>query len=441
MNKDFLSKQPLILLLLLLCFVAVGCQPQFSPLLPDGTERPATPAEKLVRVHIIDQSNLAETITNSEKLKDFAQRDYLSPQPYKKVLRVFEKGEGGVSKSIVTSYYENGQVQQYLECENGRASGLYREWYSSGKKKSMSHVVAGQADLGEKAPLTWAFDGISEAWDEDGNLLARISYEKGRRHGPSVTFYPSGKIERTSTFEKGEPTGKDVLYNDDGTVNQEVSYLHGKREGPSLGFHAGGAPAWKEEYQNNRLLSGSYFAPDGKVVSTVSEGSGIRSLFDEGVLSSQQEIIDGTPQGKITLFEKDGSIEREYFIKDGKKEGRETRFFPGKEKKPRLQIEWKDGAIHGTVKTWYKTGAIESQKEMRDNKKHGLFMAWYPNGSVMLVEEYENNLLRKGMYHKRGEDVPVSQVNNGEGTATLFDENGSITEKIKYHEGKPLVQR
>jgi antitoxin component YwqK of YwqJK toxin-antitoxin module len=442
-NYPYSSKLRARFFTLLLCtfFLCTSCQPKVVPLLPDGTERPVEPTETLVRIHVIDQNNLAETITNQEKLNDFAKRDYLDSQPYKKVFRVFDKGQNGLSKSIVTSYYENGQIQQYLECVNGRACGLYREWYSSGEKKSNSHVIAGQADLGEKTPLSWSFDGISEAWDEEGHLLARMCYEKGQLHGSSETFYPSGAKERISYYEKGEPEGKDTLFNEDGSVLEEVSYLHGKREGESLGFHKGGQIAWTEHYSANKLISGAYSLPDGTQVSAVNQGVGLRSLFDEGILSSQQEIQEGFPQGKVSLFEKDGSVEREYFIKDGKKEGRETRFFPGKEKKPRLQIEWKDGTIHGTVKTWYKTGAIESQKEMRGNTKHGLFMAWYPDGSIMLVEEYENNSLRSGRYHKRRDDSPTSQVNNGEGTATLFDENGSITEKIQYHEGKPVAER
>lgn len=418
---------------------ATACQPKETYSIPDGMQSSIVTEEQLIRVHVVDHNNLSETITNNEKVKDFAKRDFLGPQPYKKVLRVFEKRKDGSTKSIVTSYYENGQIRQYLECLNGRACGLYSEWYSSGKKKAKSRVIAGQGDLGETSPLTWSFEGISEAWNEEGTLLARVSYQKGRLHGLSETFYSSGAKERTSWFENGEREGKDILFDEDGAVLEEITYLHGKREGPALGTHRGGSKAWEEEYSANLLKKASYFSADGSLVSSVKDGIGIRSLFEEGVLSSQQEIKDGVPQGKVTLFEKDGAIEREYFLKDGKKDGPETRYFQGEGKHPRLQVEWKDGIVQGTVKTWYANGTLESQREMRGNAKHGLFMAWYPDGTVMLVEEYENDVLKKGRYHKRGERDPVSQVNEGEGTATLFDEAGTITEKVKYHEGKPLV--
>jgi antitoxin component YwqK of YwqJK toxin-antitoxin module len=223
-----------------------------------------------------------------------------------------------------------------------------------------------------------------------------------------------------------------------GTLLEKILYVHGKREGKAQGFHSKGSPAWDEEYSANCLVNGSYYSQKGDLLSSVKEGKGIRSIFDDSILSSQQEIVDGVPNGKITLFEKDGSIERTYFILNGKKEGTEQRFFP--DKKPRIQIEWKDGAIHGTVITWYQNGAMQSKKELRGNIKQGLTMAWYPDGSIMLVEEYENDTLKKGRYHKRGERAPVSQVNSGTGVATLFDEDGIVTEKIKYHEGKPQVE-
>lgn len=424
------------LLLFLLFFV--GCLPKQVEVLPEGEEKVLTPKESLIRVHIVDQNGLSETITNSEKLKDFAKKDYCSSQPYKKVFRVFEKNPQGITKSIITTYYDNGQVRQYLECLNGRACGVYQEWYSSGQKKARSFLLAGQADLDEKAPLTWSFDGKSLAWDEEGHIIARLFYQKGKLHGPYETFHSNGMKERTSFYENGLLEGEDSLFDTDGTLLEKIVYVHGKREGKAQGFHSGGAPAWNEEYSANRLINGSYFSQQGDLLSSVKEGKGTRSIFDDGTLSSQQEIVDGVPHGSVTIFEKDGSIERTYFIVNGKKEGTEQRFFPNG--KPRIQIEWKEGSVHGTVITWYQSGGMQSKKELRGNIKQGLTMAWYPDGSIMLVEEYENDTLKKGRYHKRGETAPVSQVNNGNGIATLFDEDGIVTEKIKYHEGKPQVE-
>jgi antitoxin component YwqK of YwqJK toxin-antitoxin module len=61
--------------------------------------------------------------------------DYLKPQPYQKVLRVFNKRKNANDFSIITSYHSNGNLFQYLEVEKARAKGNYREWFPNGSQK------------------------------------------------------------------------------------------------------------------------------------------------------------------------------------------------------------------------------------------------------------------------------------------------------------------
>jgi hypothetical protein len=55
----------------------------------------------------------------------------------------------------------------------------------------------------------------------------------------------------------------------------------------------------------------------------------------------------------------------------------------------------------------------------------------------MLIEEYDNDQLVKGIYIKKGEKSPVSVIENGEGIATLYDSDGYFLKKIKYYKGIP----
>jgi len=82
-------------------------------------------------------------------------------------------------------------------------------------------------------------------------------------------------------------------------------------------------------------------------------------------------------------------------------------------------------------------GVIESQRVWADNQKNGLSSAWYQDGSLMLIEEYEKDKLMKGDYFRRGEKLPVTQILNGNGTATLFDAVGTFKRKVEYYSGKP----
>jgi antitoxin component YwqK of YwqJK toxin-antitoxin module len=178
----------------------------------------------------------------------------------------------------------------------------------------------------------------------------------------------------------------------------------------------------------------------GEGLPSVENKEGIRSVFDEGLLISQHEIREGHPEGWTTFFERDGSITQKYQVKNGKKHGSEIRYFPDiQPQQPKLSIEWKEGAIHGIVKTWYPNGVLESQKEMCQNLKQGLSMAWYSDGNLMLAEEYDSDKLVRGRYHRRGETVPVSQVEQEKGLATIFDDAGAVVEKISYIDGQPQI--
>lgn len=399
----------------------------------------ATIKEPLTRANIVDHSGLSETITSQERLKELAQRNFLEPQPYRKVMRVYARDRQGSMRSIITSYYENGQIHQYLEACNGRASGLYQEWHPNGQKKLQAHVIAGQADIDEKAFPTWAFEGLSQAWNEHGVLIGEFQYAQGALQGVSSTFFDTGEKESKTEYKDGLQDGERIVYFKDGQLNETSHYHKGMREGESVGYHPDGTTAWKETYHDDQLLEATYLLPNGTSISTVVDGKGIRSIFEDGTLTSQQEIISGLPEGNVTIFASDGSIDERYQIKNGNKNGTEIRYFPHSTT-PRLSIEWRDGMIHGIVKTWFPSGRSESQREMSQNMKQGLYTAWYSDGSIMLVEEYDNDRLIRGTYHRKGESSPFSHVEKGSGVATLFDDTGSIIEKISYTDGKPQVK-
>lgn len=424
-------------LLSFLCLIcSAGCQ---KPVVEEpNLYAPITIQEPLLRVNIVDHSNLSETITNTERLKELAKRDFTSPQPYRKIMRIYARDRQGFTKSIVTSYFENGQIQQYLECVNGRACGLYLEWYSNGTQKVQARIVAGQADLDDKSFITWSFDGDCTTWDEQGALYAIFRYQKGLLNGLSETFYDTGEKQTCSTYENGQKESEETYFAKDGTLLQTTSFKNDNRNGPAKGFLDKDRLLWSEEYVDNLLIKASYFAKDQSILSSVDDGIGIRSIFKEGLLTSQEEINHGEPEGWVKVFDAMGKLEQQYEVHNGQKDGIETRYF-AETGKTRISMQWHDGYIHGTIKTWYQNGALESQKEMSLNMKNGIFMSWYDDGSVMLVEEYANDRLVRGQYIKKGETLPISTVEKGTGIASLFDQNGNLTEKIRYLEGKPQI--
>ena len=106
---------------------------------------PAKQEENLVLIQIQDRNGLSETISNPDRLVTYDKIDFLSSQPYQKVLRVFRKE--GQNRSVITTYHPNGSTWQLLEAKEMRAFGTFREWFPNGAKKIEATVIGGSADL------------------------------------------------------------------------------------------------------------------------------------------------------------------------------------------------------------------------------------------------------------------------------------------------------
>jgi len=403
------------------------------------------PTTSLMSIYLIDRNGLAETITAKERLSSFEHTDFLSSQPYQKVLRVFSKNRNGSSLSLITSYYQNGEIKQYLEAENGRALGAYIEWHPNGKKKLIGRLVAGKPDIDDLAQLSWSFDGKALAFDEEGQLLADITYSKGVIEGPALYYHQNGELKKKCTFAKGALEGELFAFDEKSDLVEHSFFEKGLQNGPSEGFWAKNKPKWTEHYTNGLLEKGSYFDKEGNQLFSIEKGCGKRYETLSSHETKVSEYKDGIEEGLVWLYDEKGNLRSSYSIKDDEKHGQEVRYYPPKpfsdgksENIPKMSLDWFEGKIHGTVKTYYKDGSIESQKEMCQNERHGLLLAWYPNRNLMLSEEYVKGKLLKGQYFKKDSQTPVSNVENGEGSATLFDEQGCFYRKISYKNGKPV---
>lgn len=397
-------------------------------------------SDTISSIQLIDRNGFAETISNKEKLKSFQSMDFSSPQPYKKVLRVYGRNSSGKSPSKITSYHDNGQIWQYLEVMDGRANGFYREWHPNGCLRVEAPLVEGTPDINELAQSSWVFDGTSSVWDDKGNLMATIPYSKGLLEGISYYYYPDGTIQKILNYEQGLTQGISQSFDQQGALIEKIPYQNDEKHGQAIAFWKEGILKYEEEYRLGLLVDASYYDPKGNCVGRIKEGKGKKAEFKEGFLYSLMNYYSGLAEGELSIFHPNGVLYRTCMMKEGKKEGEEWEYYPAHPDEPlhpKLHLHWHEDKIQGQVKTWYPTGQIESQREITHNKKQGLSFAWYKNGDLMLVEEYEFDRLVKGSYYKKGEKKHTSKVENGNGTATLYTSDGAFLRRISYENGKP----
>ncbi len=399
-------------------------------------------SDSIVSMQIVDRNGFTETISNKERLSNYKSVNFATPQPYQKVLRVFGRNPSGQSSSKITSYHDNGHLWQYLEVVDGRAHGIYQEWFPNGRIKVEAHLIEGMADIHDLAQTTWVFEGISKVWSDQGDLIAEFTYEKGLLHHPAKYFFAGGKLQKIIPYNQGEVHGVLQVFDENGNPLEETPYVNGEKEGTATVVWTPGHLLSQEFYEHGRLINASYYCPDGTSVAEIKNGQGKQAQFKDNLLHALINFSCGIPEGEVELFYSNGALKCSYLVKDGKKNGEEWEYYPsekGQKLIPKLCLHWNDDQIQGQVKTWYSNGQIESQREFNGSKKQGVCFAWYKNGDLMLVEEYEKDLLIKASYYKKGDKKIVSKIESGKGVAFLYTSDGIFLRKVAYEKGKPQL--
>lgn len=428
---------PLVVSLLFLFSCSRQSVPVFDVIGPE-------PTAELASINVLDRNGFSETICSEDRLKKFVNTDFLTTQPYQKVLRIYQRDEKGDIRAYINSYHSNGQPRQYLEIVNNRAYGNYREWHPNGQLKVETFIIGGEPDIDMVSEKSWLFEGISRAWDEGGRLQAEIPYCRGELQGLSFYYHSNGAIWKKIPCDRGAIHGVMEIYLDNGALLQTAQYHAGLKEGLSIRYWQPSQIASEEMYGNNLLKEGKYYDREGKLISSIEQGSGFRVLFGKQNVNELHQYQNGIEEGEVKIFNLDGVPVQRYYTKNGIKEGEEIEYYlpseaSGKELQPKLSIQWVEGRIHGMVKTWYPSGVQESRREMSQNKKNGVLTGWYPDGHLMLAEVYEQDKLNEGKYFLSGENVPISEVKEGKGTATLFDSKGNLMRKVNYSHSRPLM--
>ena len=392
---------------------------------------------ELVCIQIVDRNGMNETISAKDRLDKYENTDFLNSQPYKQVVRIYDN-KSAQKSSIITTYHANGLIYQYLEIANARAFGKYRQWFQNGQQEIEANVIGGPAGVSPIEQKEWIFDKESFAWDELGHLISTYVYNKGELEGNAYYYHSNGALKRIEPYHKNEIEGVVLEYNDAGALVLKGEYTTGKRNGSFEGFWEKDIPSFTETYKQDLLLDGKYYDIAGNLLSEIKEGRGVKTIISEGEEKILVDYNNGIPEGNIVTYIKN-KIHTAYKIKDGKKNGEEIEYYPDGIT-PKLSVSWLDDMVHGTVRTWYSNSIIQSQREMYENKKNGTLTAWYQNGNLMMIEEYENDHLIKGSYFKNADSFPISTILNGNGKATLHDENGNFLKTIIYQNGYPQVE-
>ncbi len=403
--------------------------------------------QRLHNIHLIDQSDMVQMITDSARLRQWERRDFTISQPYKKVMRTFERDDQGRQLGLITSYHPNGRLMQLLKISDGRAFGDYREYFESGQLRLSAQVAGGTADLTPQAQSDWLFEGVCIAFRADGQRAGQMVYRGGLREGLEEHFWPTGALHRQLPYRAGRLHGEEREFDENGRLRLTVIHTDGERTGSAIGYWPSGLRAFEEVRDQNRLMSATYCNSEGLIVAKIERGSGWRVVFQGETIGEKQRFEEGSQRGIIDYFDTTGSLTRRAHFEQGVLTGVDTEFFPLKKKcsdevapsdpQPRLQVTWRSGLLQGPVQTWFPNGQLRSYHERMRNQREGVCTHYYPDGQIKLIENYRGDRLDQGQYFGYRETQARSSVFEGKGTVTLFDDCGAVLEQILYGAGLP----
>jgi antitoxin component YwqK of YwqJK toxin-antitoxin module len=408
----------------------------FSLLLVSCHKKPSD--SHLISLQMIDRNGQTETISQTARIKVLEKQDFLRPQPYERILRVYSKNEESKNPSILTTYHKNGQLFQKLEALDGRAFGRYQEFYESGQIRIDAFVIEGTADLTNLAQSSWVFDKLCQIFYPSGQLQAEFFYDRGKRSGLAKYFYENQTLQKKLSFIDDLANGDVLEFDEQGSLIKTSYFEMGKQNGPSQRFSSTNVLLEEEEWKNDLLISGRYYSAKSQLLSEISGGCGIKTILDNNIIQCKIQYNMGKIDGKIEMYDTLGKISESFHIKNNLKHGEEI-LYDKETSLIKMKIDWQEDSITGIVKTFYNTGQLESQKTYSLNKKNGPSSVFYPTGELMFVETYSQDKLIEGKYYKKGETIQASTVEDGTGKAIFFDEWGGIKQEIDYEKGKIII--
>lgn len=292
-------------------------------------------------------------------------------------------------------------------------------------------------------PKSKALEKVKEKlYTPVGSVARESDLKEGIRHGVTIIYYPSEKIETIAFYENGKLEGSfrtfdeqgvlrnkynyrnDLLngsyelFSSKGSLFEKGTYVNGKKEGESSFFSETGELVKKEQYLHG-ILHGELteYYPNGNL-------SGLWNYY-QGVLHGNQKTVAAikySPQRKI-VEEQDFRMGQPWGWHRKYKEGElisedyVTEIQPLKEIFNSTDIEVqqthnqsdiietapKKPIRNGKYETFYDNGAKRSLIEYKDNVLHGKKMLWDPEGEVYEEANYVNGDL-EGRYRHREMD-------------------------------------
>ncbi len=162
-------------------------------------------------------------------------------------------------------------VTTVLHYERGEKHGPFRDYHSTGERRTEGTYVDGE------------LDGPWRVWHDDGSLSAIATFDRGKLEGVHRMYLASGEIKLESEYIHNQRHGPWRLLHDDGARHEEGAHDHGLRVGSWRLYDEHGKLREQGEYDSGERNGAFTFFERGEPV--------LECTFRGGVLDGPFRVL------------------------------------------------------------------------------------------------------------------------------------------------------
>lgn len=250
----------------------------------------------------------------------------------------------------------------------------------------------------------------------DGTIRTEGEYLNGEKVGEWKWYHPNGKLETVGKYEYGKKEGVWIDYFDNGKLDSETPYYYGKIHGVEKSFNNKGILIqtrdfendvlhgeinfYSEEgklqltrnYSNGRLIGYSYLDKNSKklpMISIINETAKIVSFFDNGKISREMEIENGSFKNHYKEYYYSGILFEEQDYVDDDRHGSFKQYYP--DGKLKFEKNYYHGYLNGDSKEYYADGTIKNVYPYLNGAINGVVKKYNNTGKLICEETYFGN--------------------------------------------------
>lgn len=226
---------------------------------------------------------------------------------------------------------------------------------------------------------------------ETGELKVTQDYINQVKRGYEKYYYRNGIIKYEIYFVGEKPMAVGVGHSQDGKKMDIGNLIYGT--GSLKIYYDDGTPEYSVYFKNYlKDSTWTYYYPNGNFRSITNYKEGFehgesKVFYENGNLAGEGLLENGRTVIEKNYFP-DGSKNKVLKYKDGLLHGECVEYYKGQNQIRQLR-EFKEGKLHGIIKSFYESGELEWEGTMKKNQPIGIWKHFDKEGNLVETRNTE----------------------------------------------------